>query len=110
MPVQSQSHRQGRLDRDSIDRADRRWLAAWLAMFVAGMLLLAGIHRIYRLTGPHPQVRQLIRQLKHHARWFIPGLKGRRPRSHLLGPPGADATRYAGTARTSGHDAQRAKA
>ena len=80
MPAQSQSHRAGRSNRDGIDRSDRRWLAAWLGVFCAGILLMAGVHRVYHLTGPHPQVRGLIRQLKHQARWFIPGLKGPRPR------------------------------
>jgi hypothetical protein len=80
MPVQPQGYRGGSSHRDNIDRADRRWLAAWVGMFLTVMLLFVGMHRVYHLTGPHPQVQQLIRKLKHHSRWFIPGLKGPRPR------------------------------
>jgi hypothetical protein len=113
MPQSLQTRRVVPSNRDGVDRADRRWLAAWFGVFCAGIVLLAGVHRVYRLTGPHPQVRQLIRQLKHTSRWFIPGMKGPRQRSMLPGsapvlePTGA--ARYAGSARASGHEAQRAR-
>jgi hypothetical protein len=80
MPQPLQTRRAVRSSRDRVDRIDRRWLAAWIAVFCAGIVLLAGVHRVYRLTGPHPQVRQVIRQLKHYSRWLIPGLKGPRQR------------------------------
>src|SRR4029077_9261276 len=44
MAVQPQDHRAGSSHRDSIDRADRRWLAAWVGMFLTVMLLFAGMH------------------------------------------------------------------
>ena len=58
-------------------RIDRRWLFTWLASFFLSLGILAGTYGIYKLTGPHPQFRALLRQLKHEARWLIPGLKGK---------------------------------
>jgi len=114
MPQPLQTRRVVQSNRDGVDRADRRWLAAWFGVFCAGIVLLAGVHRVYRLTGPHPYVQQFIRQLKHSSRWFIPGMKGPRPRSMLPGSaPVLEPTapsRYAGSTRASGHEAQRARA
>ena len=59
-------------------RSDRRWLVAWGGAFLASIVLLVGIWAVYRVTGPHHQIRTFIRQLKHEARWLIPFLK-RRP-------------------------------
>ena len=56
-------------------RVDRRWLLAWIASFAMSLGLLAGAYAVYKATGPHPQIRAFIRQLKHEARWLIPGLK-----------------------------------
>src|SRR5436190_908049 len=58
-------------------RIDRRWLLTWLASFSLSLGLLAGAYGVYKLTGPHPEFRALLRQLKHEARWLIPGLKGK---------------------------------
>jgi hypothetical protein len=58
-------------------RVDRRWLLTWLASFFLSLGMLAGAYGIYKATGPHPQFRAFLRQLKHEARWLIPGLKGR---------------------------------
>lgn len=58
-------------------RVDRRWLLTWLASFFLSLGILSGAYGIYKLTGPHPQFRALLRQLKHEARWLIPGLKGK---------------------------------
>ena len=56
---------------------DRRWLLAWLASFTASLLLIFGAYAAYKVTGPHPQVTLLLRQLRHEVRWLIPGLKGK---------------------------------
>lgn len=56
-------------------QVDRRWLLTWILSFVASLGILSGAYAIYRVTGPHPQIRALIRALKHEARWLIPGLK-----------------------------------
>ena len=58
-------------------RIDRRWMLTWLASFFLSLGILAGAYGIYKLTGPHPQFRAFLRQLKHEARWLIPGLKGK---------------------------------
>lgn len=63
--------------RVEVARADRRWLMAWAAIFVGTLALLVGAHQLYRMTGPHPEITAAIRSLKHHARWLIPGLKGK---------------------------------
>jgi hypothetical protein len=68
-PIGSTKHRV------EVLKADRRWLLAWAAVFVGTLLALFAAHQLYRLTGPHPQVTALVRQLKHEARWLIPGLK-----------------------------------
>ncbi len=49
----------------------------WLGVFAAAILSLLAARQVYHLTGPHPQMTVFIRRLKHHARWLIPGLKGR---------------------------------
>lgn len=89
-----------------LDRADLRWLTAWVGVFFAGILTMMALHWIYRATGPHPHVTQVIRRIKHHTRLLVPGLKGRRSESS---PPPA-ARHYAGSSPASGHVAQRAKA
>jgi hypothetical protein len=91
----------------SLDRADLRWLSAWVGVFFAGILAMMALHWLYRATGPHPHVTQVIRSMKHHARLLIPGLKGRRSE---VSPPAAAARHYAGSSPASGHVAQRAKA
>ena len=58
-------------------RVDRRWLLTWLASFFLSLGILAVAYGIYKATGPHPQFRAFLRQLKHEARWLIPGLKGK---------------------------------
>ena len=91
-----------------VARSDVRWLLAWLAVFAASILALLAAHQVYRMTGPHPQMTVFIRKLKHHARWLIPGLKGRR--SELVPTPtGPQPPHYAGSSSTSGQVAQRAK-
>ena len=90
----------------SVARSDLRWLLAWLAMFLASILALLAAHQVYRMTGPHPQMTVFIRRLKHHARWLIPGLKGKRTSELLPGvidPP----RRYAGSPAASGQPPQR---
>jgi len=63
--------------RRDVERDDRRMLILWAASFAAALGLFAAATQVYRFTGPHPQVTALIRQMKHQARWLIPGLKGR---------------------------------
>ena len=100
--------RTGRSHRQVVARSDVRWLLVWLAVFAASILTLLAAHQVYRMTGPHPQVTVLIRKLKHHARWLIPGLKGRR--SQLVPvPTGPQPPHYAGSSSTNGQVAQRAK-
>jgi hypothetical protein len=100
--------RTGRSHRQVVARSDVRWLLVWLAVFAASILTLLAAHQVYRMTGPHPQVTVLIRKLKHHARWLIPGLKGRR--SQLVPvPTGPEPPHYAGSSSTNGQVAQRAK-
>jgi hypothetical protein len=62
--------------RREVERDDRRMLLVWSASFAAVLGLFAAGTQVYRVTGPHPEVTALIRQMKHHARWLIPGLKG----------------------------------
>lgn len=95
--------------RREVARTDRRWLMAWAAIFLASFGLMAAVHGIYRATGPHPEVQVFLRRVRHHARWLIPGLKGRpnwRGDVQMLGD-------FAGrhpASPASGHDAHRAKA
>lgn len=96
-----------RRHRPEVDRADLRWLAAWVGVFFAGILTMMALHRLYRATGPHPHVTQVIRRVKHYARWLIPGVKGRRSQGT---PPAISPPHYAGSSPASGHDAQRANA
>ena len=77
-PTVSRSHRA------EVARSDVRWLLAWIGVFAGSMLLIVAAHQVYRLTGPHPQVTAFIRQLKHHSRWLIPGMKGKRASIYLL--------------------------
>jgi hypothetical protein len=56
-------------------RVDRWWLLAWIASFTVSIGILFGAYAIYKATGPHPEIRAFIRQLRHEARWLIPGLK-----------------------------------
>jgi hypothetical protein len=86
-------------ERDAL-RADRRWLLAWAAAFTASIVLLVGVWGVYRVTGPHPQIRTFIRRLKHEARWLIPFLKRRPAKWYSHQEP----------LRDSGHAAQRAYA
>ena len=95
--------RTDRRHRDSVARSDARLLLGWLVAFVAAFVLLLAADGLYRLTGPHPQISQLVRDVKHDARWLIPGEKSRRSDRD---PP--RATHYADCADDSGHDAQRA--
>ena len=90
-------------------RSDVRWLLAWLAVFAAAILALLAAHQVYRLTGPHPQVTVFIRQLKHQARWLIPGLKGRRSSQLVPAPAAPPPPHYAGSSSTNGQAAQRAR-
>ena len=91
--------RTDRRHRDSVARSDARLLLGWLVVFVAAFVLLLAADGLYRLTGPHPQISQLVRDVKHDARWLIPGEKSRRSDRD---PP--RATHYA----DCGHDVQRA--
>lgn len=54
---------------------DRRWLLTWIASFVASLLLIFAAYGVYKATGPHPEVTLLLRKVRHHVRWLIPGLK-----------------------------------
>jgi hypothetical protein len=65
------------IDDSEVRRVDRRWLVAWVGVFVLLLGGFAGLHQIYRWTGPHPEVTVFIRRVKHHARWLIPGLKAK---------------------------------
>ena len=76
-----------RSHRAEVARSDARWLLAWIGVFAGSMLLIVVAHQVYRLTGPHPQVTAFIRQLKHHSRWLIPGMKGKRASTFLLPMP-----------------------
>jgi hypothetical protein len=103
-------------ERDAI-RSDRRWLLAWAGVFVASVLLIIGGWVVYRATGPHPQIRTFIRQLKHEARWLVPFLKRRPAKWYSLRDDGDATTALAGLrsaarhghayARASGHAPQR---
>src|SRR5262247_1280260 len=100
----------GRRRRESVARSDARWLLVWLAVFVAGFLALVAAHRIYRLTGPHPDVTAFVRMLKHYSRWLIPGQKGRRSSQFIPVPARLPDPHYASSSRTSGQEAQRGNA
>ena len=76
-----------RSHRAEVARSDTRWLAAWLGVFAGMMLFVIGAHQVYQATGPHPAVTAIIRQMKHHSRWLIPGMKGKRASTFLLPIP-----------------------
>ena len=77
-----------RSHRAEVARSDTRWLAAWLGVFAGMMLFVIGAHQVYQATGPHPAVTAIIRQMKHHSRWLIPFMKGKRSSEFLLPIPG----------------------
>lgn len=56
-------------------RSDRRWLFVVVAAFVGSVGLLYGAYRIYKATGPHPEVTLFIRRAKYVAHWFLPDLR-----------------------------------
>jgi hypothetical protein len=58
-------------------RLDRRWLVTWITSFAGSLALFFGAYAVYKATGPHPQVTVFLRQVRHEARWLIPGLKGK---------------------------------
>jgi len=70
--------------RCEVARSDRRWLLAWSGAFLVFLVLIFSAYGIYKLTGPHPQMTLFLRQLRHHARWIIPGMKSPRDRKHSL--------------------------
>ena len=76
-----------RSHRAEVARSDARWLGVWLGVFAGVMLFIIGAHQVYQVTGPHPAVTAFIRQLKHHSRWLIPGMKGKRASTFLLPIP-----------------------
>ena len=76
-----------RSHRAEVTRSDTRWLVAWLGVFAGMMLLVIGAHQVYRATGPHPAMTAFVRQLKHHSRWLIPFMKGKRSSTFLLPIP-----------------------
>ena len=76
-----------RSHRAEVARSDARWLGVWLGVFAGLMLFNIGAHQVYQATGPHPAVTAFIRQLKHHSRWLIPGMKGKRASTFLLPIP-----------------------
>jgi len=76
-----------RSHRAEVARSDARWLGVWLGVFAGLMLFIIGAHQVYQATGPHPAVTAFIRQLKHHSRWLIPGMKGKRASTFLLPIP-----------------------
>src|SRR5262249_51563610 len=96
--------------RERVARSDTRWLLAWLAVFVGGFVMLLAAHKVYRLTGPHPDVSAFVRMLKHYSRWLIPGQKGRHSSQMIPVPAMPPDSHYAGSSRTSGQEAQRANA
>ena len=53
--------------RDDVARADRRWFLLVILVFLASVGALLVMRMIYRATGPHPEVRYLIRRLRFHA-------------------------------------------
>ena len=53
---------------------DVRWLLISGAGFVVSLAALAVFSWIYHLTGPHPQVRLMIKTLHHFANWLLPGV------------------------------------
>jgi hypothetical protein len=61
-----------------IGRADRRWFLIGTVVFGLSVALFFGARGLYRLTGPHPEVTQLLDRVKRIARWIIP--RFRRPR------------------------------
>ena len=58
--------------RREVQRTDRRWLAVTASVFAFAVCLLAGAYGLYKTTGPHPQIRAFVRQVKHVARRFLP--------------------------------------
>ena len=76
-----------RSHRAEVARSDARWLGVWLGVFAGVMLFIIGAHQVYQATGPYPAVTAFIRQLKHHSRWLIPGMKGKRASTFLLPIP-----------------------
>jgi hypothetical protein len=58
--------------RRELERADRRWFLAAAAVFTLSLGVFFGAHRLYRVTGPHPQVTAFVRRMKGLARRFLP--------------------------------------
>ncbi len=72
LPVAQPTSRVTQHARREVVRADRRWLALTLLVFVVAMAVFVGGLALYRMTGPHPAVTLLLRQLRGWAKWVIP--------------------------------------
>ena len=75
---------------------DHRWLLTWVASFMISLAFLSGAYSVYKVTGPHPEIRAFMRAVKHEVRWLIPGLKGKpKPQPSHTVRLEADHLRYA---------------
>jgi hypothetical protein len=63
------------LAEDEMLEDDRRWLLLIVAVFVLSVGLMVVTYHIYHATGPHPQAKLFLRQVKHVVRLVLPGLK-----------------------------------
>jgi len=62
-----------------IIRSDRGWFVAVVLVFTITIGSLAGVHAVYRATGPHPEVTVFVRRLKGYANRLVRLGRLRRP-------------------------------
>jgi len=53
--------------RDDVAKVDRRWFITAAVLFVASLGGLASAARIYRATGPHPNLGWVMRRLRFYS-------------------------------------------
>lgn len=63
---------QGSRAEREVERADRRWFVAAAVVFTVSLGLSFGAHRLYRATGPHPEMVLFMRRVRGLARRFLP--------------------------------------
>lgn len=55
-----------------VERTDRRWFLAAAAVFTVSLAGALAAHRLYRATGPHPEVVLFLRRVRGYARRLLP--------------------------------------
>jgi hypothetical protein len=55
-----------------VERTDRRWFLAAAVVFGVSLGVFFGAHRLYRATGPHPEIYSFFRRVRGFARRLLP--------------------------------------